>query len=130
MKKTIEISMYRITRLLHETNWSQAELARKLGVSQQTVQQWVSGKSTPKPGNLDKLTEVTGYPPYWFILPPDEEGVDIPMKAMTSKQKKVLKLLDDLPESDTDQIIRDMEQRTDFYRRKVEELLREKHKPA
>ncbi|MBN6378500.1 helix-turn-helix transcriptional regulator, partial [Escherichia coli] len=40
MMNALEVSMYRISKLLQETGWSQAELARRIGVTQQTVQQW------------------------------------------------------------------------------------------
>lgn len=72
MMNALEVSMYRISKLLQETGWSQAELARRIGVTQQTVQQWVSGKATPKASSLDKLVEVTGHPLHWFLLPPEE----------------------------------------------------------
>ncbi|MCZ6319348.1 helix-turn-helix transcriptional regulator, partial [Escherichia coli] len=35
--KTLEITAYRIKKLLSETGWSQAELGKLVGVSQQTV---------------------------------------------------------------------------------------------
>lgn len=55
------------------TGWSQAELARRIGITQQSVQRWVCGISSPTAANLDKLSEATGYPQYWFFLPLNEE---------------------------------------------------------
>ncbi len=41
---------------------SQAELARKLGVSAQSVSDWVAGKSKPKPDLMAQIEDLTGIP--------------------------------------------------------------------
>lgn len=69
----LEISALRIKMLLLAKGWSQAELARRIGIAQQSVQRWVCGISSPTAANLDKLSEVTGLPQYWFFLPLNEE---------------------------------------------------------
>lgn len=111
--KAIEISMYRLSRLLKETGWSQAELARRVGVTQQTVQQWVNGKSTPKPTSIDKLVEVTGHPPYWFMLPPDEGDQVVTPDAMKlgPMQLDLLKTFNAFPEEDQQQMLYEMKER-------------------
>ncbi|MGJ7175291.1 helix-turn-helix domain-containing protein [Morganella morganii] len=109
MMKAIEISMYRISRLLTEQGWSQAELARKIGVTQQTVQQWVHGKASPKPASLDKLVEVTGHPAYWFMMPPDDnEQSSTPQMPMTNSQRELLQTFDAFPEDDQKKILKEM----------------------
>lgn len=113
MMKAIEISMYRLSRLLKETGWSQTELARRVGVTQQTVQQWVNGKSTPKPTSIDKLVEVTGHPPYWFMLPPDEGDQVVTPDAMKlgPMQLDLLKTFNAFPEEDQQQMLYEMKER-------------------
>ena len=113
MMKAIEISMYRLSRLLKETGWSQAELARRIGVTQQTVQQWVNGKSTPKPTSIDKLEEVTGYPPYWFMLPPDDGDQMVTPDAMKlgPMQLDLLKTFNAFPEEDQQEMLYEMKER-------------------
>ena len=44
-KNPNEVSATRISQILTERNWSQSELARRLGISPQSVQFWVSGKT-------------------------------------------------------------------------------------
>nr|WP_241993739.1 helix-turn-helix domain-containing protein [Klebsiella variicola] len=107
------MSAYRIKRLLSETGWSQAELGRRVGVTQQTVQQWVSGKSTPKPTSIDKLVEVTGHPPYWFMLPPDEGDQVVTPDAMKlgPMQLDLLKTFNAFPEEDQQQMLYEMKER-------------------
>ncbi|HGG5995426.1 TPA: helix-turn-helix domain-containing protein [Salmonella enterica subsp. diarizonae serovar 61:r:z53] len=78
-----------------------------------------------RPDMADIFQCVRQYTPSAEISPPKP----LP-PPLSEQQKKLIELVDDLPESDTEQIIRDMEQKRDFYRRKVEELLRKKNKPA
>lgn len=112
MMKAIEISMYRLSRLLKETGWSQTELARRVGVTQQTVQQWVNGKSTPKPTSIDKLVEVTGHPPYWFMLPPDEGDQVVTPDTMKlgPMQLDLLKTFNAFPEEDQQKMLYEMKE--------------------
>lgn len=102
MMNALEVSMYRISKLLQETGWSQAELARRIGVTQQTVQQWVSGKATPKASSLDKLVEVTGHPLHWFLLPPEEgEQIFTPdTMKIGPRQRELLRAFSAFPEED------------------------------
>ena len=102
MMNALEVSMYRISKLLQETGWSQAELARRIGVTQQTVQQWVSGKATPKASSLDKLVEVTGHPLHWFLLPPEEgEQIFTPdTMKIGPRQRELLQAFSAFPEED------------------------------
>ncbi|EAQ4377973.1 helix-turn-helix domain-containing protein [Salmonella enterica subsp. enterica serovar Javiana] len=129
------IFVKRLKQVLQEMDISQSELGRRLDVKPQSVQGWLKGVM-PRMDKLEKLAEISNHPVHWFFMSDDvdEEQIDhqsdIKSNALTEKQKKVLELLDDLPESDAEQIIRDMQQKTDFYRRKLEELLRKKNKPA
>lgn len=110
---TLSVSSYRIKRLLSETGWSQAELGRKIGVSQQAVQRWMAGKVSPNPENLDKLSEVTGHPPYWFMLPPDEDDQVVTPDTMNlgPMQLDLLKTFNAFPEEDQQQMLYEMKER-------------------
>ncbi len=111
--KTLDISAYRIKRLLSETGWSQAELGKKVGVSQQTVQRWATGKVSPNPDNFDSLSEVTGYAPYWFMLPPDEGDQVVTPDTMKlgPMQLDLLKTFNAFPEEDQQQMLYEMKER-------------------
>lgn len=111
MMKTIEISMYRISRLLKEEGWSQAELARRIGVTQQTVQQWTQGKATPKPSSIDKLVEITGRPAHWFMLPPkeDEQNSDPYVLPLGQMEIDILKTFNAFPKEDQVQMLKEMQ---------------------
>ncbi|EBE6296404.1 helix-turn-helix domain-containing protein [Salmonella enterica] len=103
-------SAYRVKKLMDLTGWSQPLLAQKIGVSQQTVQQWVDGKSIPSPANLDKLTGLTGYPSYWFILPPEETdqfSISDTMKIGPS-QRALLRVFNAFPKEEQEKILKEM----------------------
>lgn len=111
--KTIDITTYRINRLLKERNWSQVDLAQRLGVTQQTIQKWAKGKTSPSMENVDKLSEVTGYPPYWFMLPPDEgdQVVTPDTLKLGPMQLDLLKTFNAFPEEDQQQMLSEMKER-------------------
>ncbi len=49
-----------IVLLMSSKNMSQSDLARLLGVSPQTVQQWSKGKTSPRGGRLDDVAKALG----------------------------------------------------------------------
>lgn len=108
--KTLEITMFRIKRLLQETGWSQAELGRKLGISQQSIQRWVHGDTSPTAANLDKLSEITGHPVYWFMLPPEDNDQIITPETMkiSPKQLDLIKVFSAFPEEDQEIMLKEM----------------------
>ncbi|XYQ53281.1 helix-turn-helix domain-containing protein [Pectobacterium carotovorum] len=61
-------SAQRVSQILDENGWSQSELARRLGISPQSVQYWVSGKTSPRGKSLSALSSLTGYPEHWFLM--------------------------------------------------------------
>lgn len=69
---------------------------------------------------LEKLAKLADRPVYWFFMPYGEEDNHkqvinvINQPKLTGNKQKILELLDDLPTSDTEQIIRDMEQKKRF----------------
>ncbi|RLM29790.1 hypothetical protein BHG07_14225 [Brenneria salicis ATCC 15712 = DSM 30166] len=75
-KNTHSISAERIAQVLTENGWSQSELARRLGVTPQSVQYWVSGKNAPAGKRLQALSALSGYPEYWFFMPIKAESAD------------------------------------------------------
>ncbi|MDP3735255.1 MAG: sigma factor-like helix-turn-helix DNA-binding protein [bacterium] len=60
-----KIKHSKLYKLLREKGWSQAELARQLGVSQMTVSKWMLLKGYPRNENvLRKLMDLTGESPF------------------------------------------------------------------
>ncbi|WP_230905829.1 helix-turn-helix domain-containing protein, partial [Escherichia coli] len=118
---TLEITTYRIKLVLEKTGLKQAELARRIGVAQQSVQKWVHGITSPSTANLDKLSEVTGFPPYWFMLPPsEEEQVVVPdTMKIGPRQRELLQTFGAFPEEDQEQMLKDMKDKKESMDRTV-----------
>ncbi|EFA5986751.1 helix-turn-helix domain-containing protein [Escherichia coli] len=129
------IFVKRLQQVLQELNINQSELGRRLGVKPQSVQGWLKGVM-PRMEKLEKLAELSQHPVHWFFMEEETLGDKMAVSSndnqqqLTEQQKKIISLLDELPQSDAEQIIREMEQKRDFYKRKLEELLRQKNKTA
>lgn len=129
------IFVKRLQQVLQELNINQSELGRRLGVKPQSVQGWLKGVM-PRMDKLEKLAELSQHPVHWFFMEEETLGDKMAISSndnqpqLTEQQRKIISLLDELPQSDAEQIIRDMEQKRDFYKRKLEELLRQKNKTA
>lgn len=107
----LDIITYRIKKVLTDEGWSQSELARRIGISQQTVQKWVSGITSPTTSNMDKLSEITGYPIYWFMLPPeggDQIATPESMK-LSAKQQELLRIFSEFPDEEQDSILKELQ---------------------
>lgn len=127
--KTLDITTYRINRLLRENAWSQSELAQKLGVTQQTIQKWVKGKSSPSMENIDKLVEITDLPSHWFMLPPDEGDQIVTPDSMKigPKQLDLLQTFNAFPEEDQELMLREMKEKKETMDKTVERWLAAKN---
>lgn len=122
---TLEITTYRIKMVLEKTGLKQAELARRIGVAQQSVQKWVHGITSPSTANLDKLSEVTGFPPYWFMLPPSEEDqAAVPDTLKIGPlQRELLQTFGAFPLEDQEQMLQDLKNKKESMDRIVERWL-------
>lgn len=49
-----------IAKLMRKNNYTMKELANKVGVSESAVSLWVSAKTTPRMGTIQKLADVFG----------------------------------------------------------------------
>ncbi|MCF0180522.1 MAG: helix-turn-helix domain-containing protein [Bacteroidales bacterium] len=129
------IFVKRLQQVLQELNINQSELGRRLGVKPQSVQGWLKGVM-PRMDKLEKLAEISQHPVHWFFMEEETLGDKMAVPSsnhqpqLTEQQQKIISLLDELPQSDAEQIIRDMEQKRDFYKRKLEELLRQRNQTA
>ncbi|EBI9028764.1 XRE family transcriptional regulator, partial [Salmonella enterica] len=61
----------RLQLIQDQTGWNLSEIARRVMVSPQAVQQWAKGDTTPRGERLKRLAAVTGKPEHWFFMPLD-----------------------------------------------------------
>lgn len=57
---------YRIAQARGINGWTRADLAERVGVTERTVAAWEFGGRKLRPEELQRIAEVTGYPPPFF----------------------------------------------------------------
>ncbi len=127
-----EYSSHRVNQLLEANNWSQTELAKRVGVSPQAVQQWVKGTSAPRGKSLTKLSVVTGLPEHWFFMAPgdnaENELIVKNSKPLTYQQERLLSLFEQLPEDERNHMIKLFEEKVKYFDKLRDELVNIKNK--
>lgn len=116
------ISAKRISQVLYERGWNKSELARRIGLSAQAVQQWAAGETKPSGKNLTKLAQATGKPEHWFFMESTENKEIIDSAHSTSdtsnlseQHQRLIRLFDKMPESEKKQIIHLLEEKEKEY---------------
>ncbi|MCL6589984.1 MAG: helix-turn-helix domain-containing protein [Firmicutes bacterium] len=90
----------KIKKLRTAKNWSQEELARRIGVAQQYISKYESGKTKPSYKILQKLAYVLEEPVEYLIAPEESDLDDFKIK-----DKDLLKLLAKLEYLDAGDLI-------------------------
>lgn len=117
----------RLQQALIELNLSQSELARRIGVTAQSVQGWCTGV-LPRKDKLHKLSEITERPIYWFFIEPGDPIV--PELAITKgrildeQEDKLIDLYRKFPESEKKHMLELFEEKNKEYDRLLAELTR------
>ncbi|MDO5295602.1 MAG: helix-turn-helix transcriptional regulator [bacterium] len=65
----MDILRNRLKQAREEGGHTQAELAKALAVSVQTVCRWETGSVTPRLRQMQRICGYTGKPLYWFFAP-------------------------------------------------------------
>ena len=97
MKKTIG---NKIAERRQQGKWTQEELANYMGVSASCVAMWESGKRTPRPEQLKKLSIILNCPIDVLFGKKYSEIV-----ALSAKQEELLKLIEELDDKTLENLI-------------------------
>ena len=77
---------------------SQAQLARRMGIERQSVQQWEHGETAPRQSRLTKLAQVLGVEAQWLLMgETDGQIEDVELGILSFEERKLLKLFRQLP---------------------------------
>lgn len=104
----------RLQIIQDQTGWNLSEIARRVTVSPQAVQQWAKGETTPRGERLKRLAAATGKPEHWFFMPPDEDSgadstLEVPVAIgrndLDDKEKALLALFNQMPEAEKNRLI-------------------------
>lgn len=103
----------RLQLIQDQTGWNLSEIARRVTVSPQAVQQWAKGETTPRGERLKRLAAVTGKPEHWFFMPINENELQESVSeiiapgrdALDDKEKALLALFNQMPEAEKNRLI-------------------------
>ena len=113
----------KIKQAMDRIGMNQTELAVKVNVTPQAVQQWISGKTMPKGKRLLLLSKVLGVSQSWLL---GEEDNTLPVKHpivdLTFRQKCVLTLFESLPIVDQDKILAELEEKSNYVKMVIEDM--------
>lgn len=84
----------RVRQLRIAFGWTQAELARRIGVTENAVTQYETGRAMPKPVNLQRVAEAFETSVEWLMTGGDEEDV---VRAHTTAEAAMLREFRKLP---------------------------------
>ncbi|GDX06675.1 helix-turn-helix domain-containing protein [Buttiauxella sp. A111] len=109
----------RLQRAIDEAGISQSELGRRIGVNSQTVSNWCNSGIFPRTEKLALFPQALGKPLYWFFMTDEEEeqiaSITASKTVLNQKQKALLEVFDQLPESEQERFI-------DLAKARLEEL--------
>lgn len=101
-KKLKMIFSRRIRELRKEKNWSQEELAKKIGSDARQISRYENGKITPSIDAIIKLAEVFDISVDYILF---EAAMKRPLKTTCSEVAKRLQHLECLNKSDQDSLL-------------------------
>lgn len=82
----------RIRSAVSDSGYSGAEVSRRIGVSQNALQQWFSGEKTPNTRNIALLAHVTRRPVGFFFG--EEDGLSPDLRRDLELGRRVRELLE------------------------------------
>jgi transcriptional regulator with XRE-family HTH domain len=72
--KLLNIFVNTVKELLHSQKLSQTDFAQKLGVSRQTVSQFITGEHAPRLDKVEDISEALGVPAFYLLMGPEERA--------------------------------------------------------
>ncbi|EPV3118261.1 helix-turn-helix domain-containing protein [Yersinia alsatica] len=129
MKKEVvdlnSIVVNRLNQLIEQNGISKAEMARIAGVTSQAVNNWFKRGDIGKK-SAQKIAAKMGVSVDWILGESDNLSPNNPTRAesaLTPKEKILLELFNELPESERDKLLKTLEEQKYYFRQMLEELL-------
>lgn len=72
MSNSVKLLSKSVDILLAERGITRSELARRLGVSRQTVGQYLNGKHAPGIDKIEAIANVLKVPVFYLLMPPED----------------------------------------------------------
>ncbi|HDL6936520.1 TPA: helix-turn-helix domain-containing protein [Yersinia enterocolitica] len=129
MKKEVvdlnSIVVNRLNQLIEQNGISKAEMARIAGVTSQAVNNWFKRGDIGKK-SAQKIAAKMGVSVDWILGESDNLSPSNPTRTestLTPKEKILLELFNELPESERDKLLKTLEEQKYYFRQMLEELL-------
>ncbi|WP_252499240.1 transcriptional regulator, partial [Escherichia coli] len=118
-----------------------AVVADVCGVSQRAIYKWMdngklprteyTGETIPRREKLRELATLIGTTPTYLLGEDTEESGQVRFyQELNPRQKIIIDLLDELPDSETDELLKTLEEKKQKYNAIYEELARKKKQKA
>lgn len=73
--KLLEVFVKSVKGLLYSQKLSQTEFAQKLGVSRQTVSQFITGEHAPRLDKVEDIAKALDVPAFYLLMSEDERAI-------------------------------------------------------
>lgn len=95
------------------------------------VSKWFNGETIPRREKLRELATLIGTTPNYLLGEDTEESGQVRFyQELNPRQKIIIDLLDELPDSETDELLKTLEEKKQKYNAIYEELARKKKQKA
>lgn len=103
----------RIRTSRDKKGWNQSDLARAIGVTPQTVQQWENGKTSPRNKKIDALAQALGVSADWLLtgrdMTPSLPDATNDEEGLSPREKIIIELIRDLTSDQQTDVVRSLE---------------------
>lgn len=96
----------------YEQHGRQAEIARRMKLTPKAVSKWFNGETIPRREKLRELATLIGTTPTYLLGEDTEESGQVRFyQELNPRQKIIIDLLDELPDSETDELLKTLEEK-------------------
>lgn len=123
----------RIKARRNELKLSQRNLASTLEIAHVSVSQWERDETRPNGDNLMGLARALSCEPSWLLeysgdTPVAADKLPEPVPVLSSRQKTLLHLFEELPDTEQDKLLETLQEKKQYYDKLFEQLARRRIK--
>ncbi|HGJ5880868.1 MAG TPA: helix-turn-helix domain-containing protein [Arsenophonus nasoniae] len=127
-KKTNNPLSERLNKLIELKSITKSDMAKICGVTPQSVNGWYIRGSIGKESAI-KLADYLNVSVAWLLGEGDAsvDDLDLPKPELSEKEKLLLKLFNELPESESNELLKTLTEKKYYYDKLLTELLQKKN---
>ncbi|MDR5611277.1 MULTISPECIES: helix-turn-helix domain-containing protein [unclassified Arsenophonus] len=118
----------RLNKLIEVKSITKSDMAKICGVTPQSVNGWYIRGSIGKESAI-KLADHLNVSVAWLLGEGDAsiDDLDLPKPELSEKEKLLLKLFNELPESESNELLKTLTEKKYYYDKLLKELLQKKN---